>query len=62
MQENQEYMNDAEWRLYGMKSDYEKAMRAGEENTHRTFEVHDKVLKEMKKKNLRIEKHTQSFN
>ena len=29
MQENQEYMNDAEWRLYGMKSDYEKAMRAG---------------------------------
>ena len=27
MQENQEYMNDAEWRLYGMKSDYEKAMR-----------------------------------
>ena len=35
---------------------------AGEENTHRTFEVHDKILKEMKKKNLRIEKHTQSFN
>ena len=62
MQENQEYMNDAEWRLYGMKSDYEKAMRAAGKNTHRTFEVHDKVLKEMKKKNLRIEKHTQSFN
>ncbi|GGG87949.1 hypothetical protein E2558_01830 [Staphylococcus pragensis] len=53
MLENQEYMNDAEWRLYGMKSDYEKAMRAaGEENTHRTFEVHDKVLKEMKKEEL----------
>ena len=30
MQENQEYMNDAEWRLYGMKSDYEKAMRTAE--------------------------------
>lgn len=51
MQENQEYMNDAEWRLYGMKSDYEKAMRtAGEENTHRTFEVHDKNFKRMKRR------------
>lgn len=63
MKENQEYMNDAEWRIYGLKSDYEKVMKAAkEENTQRTFEMHDKILKEMKKKNLRIEKHTQSFN
>ena len=33
MQENQEYMNDAEWRLYGLKSDYEKAMKAAGKKT-----------------------------
>ena len=48
MQENQEYMNDAAWRLYGLKSDYEKTMKAArEENTHRTFEI-----QEMKKEEL----------
>ncbi|MEB7433304.1 hypothetical protein BUZ62_00815 [Staphylococcus pasteuri] len=53
MQALQEYMNDAEWRLYGLKSDYEKSMKAaGEENTHRTFEMHEKILKEMKKEEL----------
>ena len=53
MQENQEYMNDAAWRLYGLKSDYEKTMKAArKENTHRTFEIHDKILKEMKKEEL----------
>lgn len=47
MKENQEYMNDAEWRIYGLKSDYEKVMKAAkEENTQRTFEMHDKILKE----------------
>ena len=24
----EEYMNDAEWRLYGLKSDYEKKIKA----------------------------------
>ncbi|QIN26355.1 hypothetical protein GJU84_04665 [Staphylococcus chromogenes] len=53
MQENQEYMNDAEWRIYGLISNYEKAMKAAkEENTQRTFEMHDKILKELKKEAL----------
>ncbi|UXR83188.1 hypothetical protein [Staphylococcus sp. IVB6214] len=53
MQENQEYMNDAEWRIYGLKSDYEKAIKAArKENTPRTFEIHDKILNELKKEEL----------
>lgn len=50
---NPEYMNDAEWRVYGLKSDYEKAIKAArKENTQITFEMHDKILKEMKKEEL----------
>lgn len=53
LQDNTEYMNDADWRLYGLKSEYEKRFKAAsEENTHRTFEMHDKILKEMKKEEL----------
>ncbi|KPG91024.1 hypothetical protein QP635_05520 [Staphylococcus hominis] len=49
----EEYMNDAEWRLYGLKSDYEKKIKAARgENTQRTFELHDKILNEFKKEEL----------
>ncbi|MFP4878655.1 hypothetical protein ACLFLH_06845 [Mammaliicoccus sciuri] len=48
-----DYMNDAEWRVYGMKSDYEKAFTVAREvNTSRTLDMHDKILKELKKEEL----------
>ena len=53
MSENADYMNDAEWRVYGLKSYYEKAFKAAREvNTPRTLEMHDKILKELKKEEL----------
>lgn len=53
LQDNSEYMNDAEWRLYGLKSEYKKRFElAREENTQRTFEMHDKILEELKKEEL----------
>lgn len=53
MQENQEYMNDADWRVYGLKSEYERVFKTARENyTQKTLDIHDKVLQEMKKEEL----------
>ncbi|MBY6734162.1 hypothetical protein HU768_03900 [Staphylococcus aureus] len=53
MQEKQEYMNDADWRVYGLKSEYERIFEAARENyTQKTLDIHDKLLEELKKEEL----------
>ncbi|HDZ8697981.1 hypothetical protein DWQ98_09645 [Staphylococcus aureus] len=53
MQEKQEYMNDADWRIYGLKSEYERVFETARENyTQKTLDIHDKLLEELKKEEL----------
>lgn len=51
-----EHMNDVEHRIYGYKSEYERAMKNAEENcTERTINIHSKLIKLLKSEELTYE-------